>query len=141
MKASDVPIVRAVKDHVVDVLDGHEAIRREILAIDRSDGDDGLDVEIEVEGQTGVVRVVAQTIEGSRMAHGFAPARVTDQRDVTHVHPTGEGIRVVGVEPLPCLEVLQQEPPSRIVLASDPSIHEIHVDGRQDIPAAGQQLP
>ena len=69
-----VAVVRAMNDEIVHVLDRRELSRRLVLRVDGGDGDDGLDVEVEVEFHLRVIRIARQSIERSRMADRLAAA-------------------------------------------------------------------
>ena len=63
-----------MNDEIVHVLDRRELSRRLVLRVDGGDGDDGLDVEVEVEFHLRVIRIARQSIERRRMADRLAAA-------------------------------------------------------------------
>lgn len=109
----DVAVVTALEDQVVDVLDRGRQAHRLILPVNRSEGDERLDGEAEVERDFGVVRIVREPVEGGGVGDGFSAARVADQGDVGQVHLVMKRVLFLFVPGSPQLEVLEQQPARR----------------------------
>ncbi len=135
----DVAVVRSVDEQVVHVLERHEHRGGLVLPVHRRDRDDTLDGEVEVELLPEVVGIVLQLVERRGVCRGFAATGVAHEDDLLHVHLLRQwpGGRVV--EPLPRLEVLEQEPGAAVVLAAEP-VDEVFVNGDEDESARRHQL-
>ena len=133
VEARHITVVGAVESEVAHVLDHDGAPGGQILSVHRRDRHDALDVVPKVEIQGRVVGVVLEIVEGSGVRDGLTSSRVAHEHDVAHVDLALERISVFVVEPIEELDVLEQEPPARVVFAADAPVDEVLVDTRQDV--------
>ena len=58
-----------MNDQIIDILDRHQLPCRPVLRIHRSESNDALDVEAEVESRSSIIGIACDAIEGRRMRH------------------------------------------------------------------------
>ena len=141
LEARNVAVVRAVEDQIIHVLDGHIPARGKVLAVDRSNRDDRTNSKVEIEFDRRVVRIAIECIERRGVPHRLTPAGMAHQRDAVQIDFAKERIVLIAIEVAPCLEMLEQQPSSRIVLLTYAPIHKVFVHGGQNHSPAGEQLP
>ena len=140
IERGNVTVVRAVNQQVVVIAHWRRLVGWPVLPIHRCDRHQRLDIEIEIEFHRGVVGIVRQTIERARHGHRFTTARVPHQRDVAHVHLAPQWRSRGVVEASPRLQMLEQHPAARVVLATDVAVQEVFIDRRHDVAARREQF-
>ena len=140
VERGNVTVVRAVNQQVVVIAHGRRLVGRPVLPIHRCDRHQRLDIEIEIEFHRGVVGIVRQTIERARHGHRFTTARMPHQRDVAHVHLAPQWRSRGVVEAPPRLQMREQHPTARVVLATDVAVQEVFINRRHDVAARREQF-
>src|SRR5688572_18201307 len=65
---------------------------------------------------------------------------MANEDDTVQIHLAAERRAGAVIELPERFDVLQQEPSACVVLIADAAVDEVHVDGREDVSAAGEEL-
>ena len=125
-------VVRAVDEKVVNVLDLDRAADRSVLVDYRRDRDDGCDVEVVVESDVAVLRIVVQVVEEVCSRHHFAASGVTADRDRVLIDETFNCTSCRLVKAEDHLHVLEEQDGSQVI-ADTRRIDDILVDRDDDV--------